>query len=112
MGSQGPWQATGFPGVYGMMDPDDSSSKANTNQKIKALQGFSANLKQILDGIPKLACVIVAVWDYLHTRDIERFVLLLAIGHTASYSLPKLKALAPKVGTLAKAIAELLDKLK
>ena len=99
-----------------MMNQRDSSSKANTNQTpnhdTNLPQGFSATLKQILDGMPKLACAIVAVWDYFHTRDIERFVLLLAIGHTASYSLPKLKALAPKVGTLAKAIAALLDKVK
>ena len=92
-----------------MMDHGDSSSNDKTDEKAKT---FSANLKQIMDSIPKLACVIVAAWDYFHTRDIERFVLLLAIGHTASYSLPKLKTLAPRAGTLARTLAAWLDKVK
>ena len=95
-----------------MMNHGNSSSNYKTDEKAKSTDRFSAILKQILDSIPKLACVIVAVWDYFHTRDIERFVLLLAIGYTASYSLPKLKALAPRVVTLTKALAELLDKVK
>lgn len=93
------------------MNQDDSSSHYKSHERTK-LDNFSVILKQITESILKLACVIVAVWDYLHTRDIERFVLLLAIGHTASYSLPRLKAFAPKVRTLAKAIAAVLDKMK
>lgn len=95
-----------------MMNRDDSSSNSKTDEKTKLRHAFSTNLKQILDEIPRLACVIVAVWDYFHTRDIERFVLLLAIGSTANYSLPKLKALAPRVVTLTRAIAAVLDKVK
>lgn len=95
-----------------MMNRDDSSSKDNTNQRTSLVHSFYANLKQILDGIPKLACVIVTVWDYFHTRDIERSVFFWRLATLLSYSLPKLKALAPRIGTLARAIAELLDKVK
>jgi hypothetical protein len=111
MGSQGLWQATGFPGVYGMMNRDDSSSNYSTSKKAKSADRFSANLKQILDGVIRLACVIAAMWDYFHYRDMERFVLFLTLGY-ANWSLPKLKTLAPKLLTLTKAIADLLDKLK
>ncbi len=95
-----------------MTNQDDSSSEAITNQETNSCQNFSTILKQILDGIPRLACVIVAVVGYFHTWEIERFILLMAFGYTAHWSLPTLKALAPKVATLAKTIAELLDKLK
>jgi len=95
-----------------MMNPNDSSSNYSTNQDPQGTKGSSAILKQILDGLPRLACVIVAVWDYFHNRDIQRFVLLLTLGSAANWSLPKLKALAPRAGTLARAIAAWLDKVK
>lgn len=94
-----------------MINHDDLSSKCNT-QKGPKVADFAATLKQILDSIPKLACVIVAVWDYFHTRDMQRFFFLLALGYTANCSLPKLKVLAPKMVALARVVVELLDKVK
>ena len=96
-----------------MMNQRDSPSNYNTDEKAKS---FSANLKQIMDSALKLACVIVAAWDYFHNRDLQRFVLILMLGyivipHAANWSLPTLKALAPRAATLAKMIADLLDKL-
>ena len=94
-----------------MMNLHDSSSNYNTVDNAK-MDRFSTIFKQIVDSLPRLVCMSVAVWDYFHSRDIQRFLLLLAIGSTASLSLPKLKALAPKAATFAGIIAELLGRVK
>ncbi len=79
---------------------DTSSNKNDENgsrdERISQ-RNTSICVKQFFDAMPKIACAVVAVWDYIHTRDIQRFSLLLAIGTTTD--LPRLKTLITKVLT-------------
>ena len=60
----------------------------------------SPYIEQIFAGLPKVASVIVAIWDFIHTKDIQRFSILLGIGYATAIPKPnltKLKALATKL---------------
>ena len=58
------------------------NQKQDAHQELRSIEEVSIHraslfLKELSNGIPKAACVFVAVWDYIHTRDLQRFMLLL-----------------------------------
>ncbi len=41
---------------------------------------YSPLFVQVLFGLQKVACISLAIWDYVHTRDLTRFTLLVLAG--------------------------------
>ena len=41
---------------------------------------YSPTFLQVLSSIQQVACVGVAIWDYIHTRDLTRFIFLILAG--------------------------------
>lgn len=67
---------------------------SQTTQEISPM--YSPLVLQILFGVQRVGCVGIAIWDYIHTRDLSRFMMLLIAGQL---DLAKAKEIATKVIT-------------
>jgi hypothetical protein len=70
---------------------------------------YSPALVQITFGTQRVACVGLAIWDYVHTRDLTRFSLLLVAGQIDLFTLRNL-LFKSIFDTFLKAIAKDISK--
>jgi hypothetical protein len=84
----------------GLQVQKETRLENNASQELKSAGEtsirYSPTFLQVLFGIQRVACVGIALWDYIHTRDLTRFTLLIIAGQI---DLSKAKDVLTKVLT-------------
>lgn len=71
--------ATNYAGNINNSEAEPPIAGYSQKERVLAIR-YSPVFLQTMFGIQRVACVGIAIWDYVHTRDLTRFSLLLLAG--------------------------------